>query len=208
MHPREFEAIDRICRERGAGGDVIELGAMPSPDTLLALPSLAGARSRVGVNLAGDAEGGAWRIVGADATDLAGFADASFDTVLANSLLEHVAAFWRVLAEIRRIARPGALVVIGVPGYASGGRPTLLKRLARLPLAGRVVRRYAPAALASTPTLVVHNYPGDYYRFSPQAAREVFLDGLDEREVQVVLAPPRVIAVGRVPGAIAPAPRT
>ena len=199
MHPRVFEAFDRACRERGAGGDVIELGATPSADSLLALPALAGARSRVGVNLAGPSSFGGWRIVRGDATDLAAFAPASFDTVLANSLLEHVPAFWRALAEIRRIARPGALVVLGVPGYAPN-RPSLARRVARWPVAGAALRRVAPSLEASTPTLVVHDFPGDYYRFSAQAVREVLLDGLEERAVEVLLDPPRFIGAGHVPG--------
>jgi hypothetical protein len=36
---------------RAAGGDVLEIGAMDSESTLLRLPALRGARSRVGVNL-------------------------------------------------------------------------------------------------------------------------------------------------------------
>jgi SAM-dependent methyltransferase len=199
MHPRVFDEFERLCREYGAGGDVIEIGAVASPDSLLCLPAIAHARSRIGVNLAGDARYRNWRIVGADATDLAGFADASFDTVLANAVLEHVPAFWRALAEMRRIARPGALLVVGVPGYAAGGPRSMVQRMARLPLLGRAVRRLAPAAMASTPTLVVHDFPGDYYRFSPQAVRDVFLDGLERREVRTILAPPRIVGAGTVP---------
>jgi len=47
--------------------------------------------------------------------------------------------------------------------------------------------------------LQVHEFPADYYRFSPQAARDVFLEGLAEPEVYTVLAPPRVLAVGVKP---------
>ncbi len=163
MHPGEFAAFDRICRERGAGGDVLELGATPDASTLLCLPALAGARSRIGVNLAGDASFDGFRIVGANANDLGSrFADASFDTVLANSLLEHDPKFWRTLAEMRCVARPGALLIVGVPGYASTDADRRWNRAARLPLVGRLVRRVAGGRLASTSTLVVHHFPGDY----------------------------------------------
>lgn len=200
MHPGEFAAFDRICRERGAGGDVLEVGATPDASTLLCLPALAGARSRIGVNLAGDASYDGFRIVGANANDLGSrFADASFDTVLANSLLEHDPRFWLTLAEMRRVARPGALLVVGVPGYASTDADRRWNRAARLPLVGRLVRRLAGDRLASTSTLVVHHFPGDYYRFSRQAVLEVFLDRLVDRHVVTHLRPPRHIGAGRVP---------
>ena len=200
MHPRVFDAFERVCRERGAGGDVLEIGAVASRTTLLCLPALARARSRVGVNLEGAATFDGFTILGANANDLAGFADASFDAVLSNSVLEHDPRFWLTLAEMRRVARPGALIAVGVPGFTSSGSGRWLKRLARLPVAGPAVRRLARAPLASTPTLVVHDFPGDYYRFSPHAVRDVFLDGLDEREVVTLMSPPRLVGSGVVPG--------
>jgi hypothetical protein len=51
--------------------------------------------------------------------------------------------------------------------------------------------------------LGVHNFPGDYYRFSEQAVREVFMDGLVDVSVKLVLTPPRIIAWGRKPCAAA-----
>jgi len=199
MHPRVFAEFDRICRERGAGGDVLEIGAVAPPDALLCLPSVAQARSRIGVNLTGDACFEEWRIVGADANDLSCFADASFDTVLANSVFEHDPFFWRSLREMRRVARAGAVIVLGVPGYATNDAGQLLRRLARLPVAGAAVRRFAASRLASTATLGIHNFPGDYYRFSPQAVREVLLDGLVDRDVRSILTPPRIVGSGIVP---------
>jgi SAM-dependent methyltransferase len=199
MHARIFAEFDRICRERGAGGDVLEIGAPASTDSLLCLPALAEARSRIGVNIAGDANFMDWRIVAASANDLRCFADASFDTVLSNSVFEHDPYFWRSLREIRRVARPGALIVIGVPGFTSEPTARLLYRLARLPVVGGPVRRAAPSGLASTPTLSIHNCPGDYYRFSVQAMREILLEGLDERDVFCVLSPPRIVGSAIVP---------
>ncbi len=196
MHPAIFTEFDRICRARGAGGDVLEIGAVASDDTLLGLPSLATARSRIGVSLDGPFRHAGCDVLGVDANDMRCFADASFDTVLTNSVLEHDRHFWRTLAEIARVARPGALIVIGVPGFAKLAGERIASRAGRLPIVGTILRRCVPGALASTPTLQVHEFPADYYRFSPQAARDVFLEHLDATEVRMLLVPPRIIAVG------------
>ena len=201
MHPEVFAEFDRICRARGAGGDVLEVGAVASDDSLLGLPSLRAARSRIGVNLDGPFSHRGFEVLRADANDMTCFPDASFDTVVANSVLEHDPRFWRTLAEIRRVARPGALVVIGVPGFAKLGFERVGSRVARLPVVGTVLRAAVPSWLASTATLQVHEFPGDYYRFSPQAAREIFLEGLDAPEVRVLLVPPRIVAAGVKPRA-------
>lgn len=196
MHPSIFEEFDRICRQHDAGGDVLEVGAVASDDTLLCLPALRGARSKVGVNLDGPLAHADFEILPVDANDMRCFADASFDTVLTNSVLEHDRYFWRTLAEIERVARPGALIVIGVPGFEKLGFERLASRLARTPVVGAVVRRCFPAVLASTMTLQVHDFPADYYRFSARAARDVFLERLDRPEVRTLLVPPRVVAIG------------
>ncbi|MDX2167213.1 MAG: methyltransferase domain-containing protein [Deltaproteobacteria bacterium] len=195
MHPAVFQAFDRICRARGAGGAVLEIGATPTPDTLLCLPALAGAREKLGVNLDGPHQCAGFTIARGDARQLE-LPAARFDTILCNSVLEHDPHFWRTLAEMRRVARPGALLVIGVPAYGVPPRRRLLRGLRRLPLLGPRVE----SALASTPTLLPHQFPGDYYRFSAQAMREVLLEGLDAVEVDSILSPPRVIGSGVVPG--------
>ena len=64
-----------------------------------------------------------------------------------------------------------------------------------LGLAARVLR-FDPIAVG-TPTLGVHAYPGDYYRFSEQAVKEVFLEGLAHPRTRVVMNPPRIIGWGR-----------
>ena len=51
-------------------------------------------------------------VVGADAARLP-FADGCFDAVYANAVLQHVPHPAGVLAEVRRVARPGAVVGIG-----------------------------------------------------------------------------------------------
>jgi len=200
MHGSVFAEFDRICRARGAGGDVLEVGAVASEESLLLLPALRDARSKVGVNRDGPSTYAGFEVLAVDANDMRCFPDASFDTVLTNSVLEHDRYFWKTLAEIERVARPGALIVIGVPGFEKLALERVASRLARLPLVGTLVRSRAPAVLASTLTLQVHDFPADYYRFSPRAARDVFLERLEAPEVRTLLVPPRVIAAGVKPG--------
>jgi SAM-dependent methyltransferase len=196
MHPLVFREFDRVCRARGAGGDVLEIGAVAADDTLLCLPSLRDARSKVGVSLDGPFTHAGNDVLRVDANDMSCFADASFDTVLTNSVLEHDRRFWWTLAEIERVARPGALIVIGVPGFLKLAGERVASRASRLPVVGTLLRRLAPGVLASTVTLQVHEFPADYYRFSVQAARDVFLEDRDETEIRTLLVPPRILAVG------------
>lgn len=176
---------------------MLEIGATPTADTLLALPELAGATSRIGINLDGPSQAAGFEIVGGNANAMPQFADASFDLVLCNATLEHDPHFWLTLAEIRRVLRPSGLAMLGVPGYVA--TKPLLSRLA-----GRVSRalpsRWLDGLAASTPVLHVHDYPGDYYRFSEQAMREVLLYGLEVLEVSAMMTPPRIIGVGRKRG--------
>jgi SAM-dependent methyltransferase len=196
MHPRIFTEFDRICRARRAGGDVLEVGAVASDESLLCLPALHAARSKIGVSLEGPLAYADFEVLAVDANDMSCFRDASFDTVLTNSVLEHDRYFWRTLAEIERVARPGALIVFGVPGFDKLAAETFGSRAGRLPILGAILKRCVPAALASTLTLQVHDFPADYYRFSPRAARDVFLERLDNPEVRTLLVPPRIIAIG------------
>jgi SAM-dependent methyltransferase len=194
MHPTVAAEFERILRACAAGGAVLEIGARPSPDTLLALPALRNARERVGLDLDGPHDGDGFRIERGDANHMP-FPDRRFDTVVCNSVLEHDPRFWLTLAEIRRVARPGAVVVLGVPGYVDAPSPLQpLGRLTWLPLVGPRLE----SALASTSTLLVHRYPGDYYRFSEQAMREILLEGLVGIETHVVMRPPRLVGAGRI----------
>jgi SAM-dependent methyltransferase len=200
MHPVVFAAFDEICRGRVTpGARVLEIGAMPAEDTLLNLPTLREAAVRVGANLAMARTYPGLELVQVAADGLAAFADASFDAVLCNSVLEHDARFWHTLDGVLRVARPGALIAIGVPGYADLPPAPLIRlarRAIRLPLVARLFARAVPGWDAATPTLVVHNYPGDYYRFSEQAMREVLLAGCRDVAVRVVMRPPRIIGFG------------
>jgi len=174
---------------------VLEIGSLATPDTLLRLPALEQAALRVGCNREALTERNGLDLVQVGADSLACFADACFDAVLCNAVLEHDPIFWKTLEGIRRVAKPGALIVIGVPGYVENRHPSLFGR----PVPSwmiRLIDRINPSILASTSTLVVHNFPGDYYRFSPQAMQEVLLAGLTQVGVDVLMDPPRIIGHG------------
>jgi SAM-dependent methyltransferase len=195
MHPIVFKAFDDICRERGAGGRVLEVGAVASPDTLLMLPSLRDAEERVGINLDGPFAFDGCVVHRGNANAMPEFADRSFDTVLCNATLEHDPWFWKSLAEMRRVLKPAGVFVVGVPGFADISMMRWTGVLRYLPLS----RRFVNAWRASTLTLHVHNFPGDYYRFSVEACRSVLLEGLEAQTVQSVLVPPRIIGAGVKP---------
>lgn len=88
------------------------------------------------------------------------FADDSFDCVLSCSALEHDRYFWRSIAEIRRVLKPGGYFVVGVPIYMTLRTDYMHTTLT-----------YARHGMA---------YNADFYRFSEQAVREVFFEGYAE----------------------------
>jgi SAM-dependent methyltransferase len=196
MHPAVLDAFEQICRREDARGRILEIGATPDGQTLLCMTTLAHAAFKIGINRAGAARYQNVDIVAGNANAMC-FADAAFDVVMSNSVLEHDRRFWLTLREIRRVCRPGALIVLGVPGYGRMAGRTPLARLARLPAIGRMLRVRSESAAASTPTLGVHNFPDDFYRFSEQAMREVLLEGLRDVGVISLLSPPRFIGWGR-----------
>jgi SAM-dependent methyltransferase len=199
LHASIFAEFQRLCASRKSGGDVLEVGAVPAEDTLLCLPALAGAKTKIGINLDGPHRYRDFDILRADANRMSCFSDESFDTVLCNSVLEHDKHFWMSVAEIHRVTRPGGLIVIGVPGFAGipRGRKTsrLMRILYRLQLPGAMVASLE----ASTLTLQPHFFPGDYYRFTEQVVKEVFLDGSLNIEVRTLMLPPRIIGAGIKP---------
>lgn len=198
LHPQVFAEFERICKCRGAGGDVLEVGAVPSDDSLLCMAALAGARSKIGINLAAPSRHLDFEILHADANALSCFTDELFDTVLCNSVLEHDKCFWKSVSEMHRVLRPGGLLVIGVPGFTTIPIERTASRLAR------IMSRFigSPAILdaidASTLTLRMHAFPDDFYRFSPSAVSS-FLEGLQDAKLCTLLLPPRIIGAGVKP---------
>ena len=171
MHPAVFQTFEEILRSYAVHGDVMEIGATPDDSTLLNLPALAAARKKIGINKVGASRHNDFSILEADANAMTCFPEQSFDAVLCNAVLEHDPFFWKTLAEI-----------------------TVRSWLARLPRSSR--RPDGWAIQHSTLTLGVHNFPGDYYRFSEQAVREVFFAGAENVVIRSVLVPPRIIGAG------------
>jgi SAM-dependent methyltransferase len=195
MHPAVFNVFEEMCRARKIGGAILEIGATPDDWTLLNLPALAGAKEKIGINKAGGSRFRDFDILNMDANDMTDFPDGRFDAVLCNAVLEHDPFFWKTLAEIRRVVRTGGWVAIGTPGFKPLPAETRLRRwFARL---SRFSRHPDGWPLQhSTLTLAVHNFPGDYYRFSEQTFREVFFEGMADVVIRTVLVPPRIIGTG------------
>lgn len=201
MSPAVQSAFAEICTVAAIRGSVLEVGAVPGPDGLLRMDCLRGATRRVGINLAPLCIDAGAEIIQGDANAMTMFADGSFDAVLCNSTLEHDPQFWRTVAEIHRVTKRGGLIVIGVPGYAGMGPAGYAGRRSPAGLMLRLLAKVtrADVLVAGAATLGVHNFPGDYYRFSEQAVREVFLGGLTDVAVRRVSNPPRFIGSGRKP---------
>lgn len=173
MHYTVFQTFDQIVAMLAAEGPVLEVGAVPGCESLLQLPALKAVKPKLGLNISGGGKYGDYEILTGNANHMTFFEDGRFSLVLCNSTLEHDPKFWKTLGEIRRVTCRRGWIVIGVPGYS---------KMSDGP---------------STPTLGLHQFPGDYYRFSEQAVKEILMEGLKDVCVQTVLIPPRFIAWGR-----------
>ena len=216
MHIDIFRAFNHILATRSIGNRVLEIGAMPNPTSLLNLPALSQVPELLGINM--EEQGhyqnqnpkaqahNAFDIIKGNANHMDCFPDSSFDTVLCNSVIEHDKYFWLTLNEIHRVAKPNALVVIGAPGYDEAKNIRLQTKEDKLRYHlnfgsrhwlnkfGNLGQKIFPGTL----TVPIHNCPGDYYRFSPQAFREVIFRQMDRVEVFSIKVPPRIIGIGYV----------
>ena len=204
MLPSVYREFERICTRRGAtGASVLEIGAVPSPVSLLCSPVLNGAREKLGVNLEGPLRYRDFAIAKGNSNHLDFIENDRFDLVLCNAVLEHDKFFWKTVAEMKRVAKPGALIAVGAPGYRRSSRDGLHKwanRAGRVPLVGRIVNRETLLWFTmGTLTMSVHNYPGDYYRFTEQSFAEVVLEGLIDVEIRSVVIPPYIVGAGMKP---------
>ena len=180
-NPKIQAKFFEIIRESGIRpARALEIGGYLNHNSLLIAPELE-ATERYCLNLMRMRADTPMKAVVGNSNDMHMFEDESFDLVVSNATFEHDKYFWLSLAEIRRVTRAGGMVIIGVPGYTKNAK--------------RVGAR-------GTITFAVH-YRFDYYRFSEQAVRDVFFEGMDDVHVLSMLRPPRIIGHGRKP---APAP--
>jgi SAM-dependent methyltransferase len=172
---RRYHAIIRRSGVRPQRA--LEVGGLMGEDSLLRFPELAGA-DRYCLNLHElRSEDGITAVKG-NANDMRQlFRSNWFDLVVCSATLEHDKRFWRSAAEMRRVLRPGGLLIISVPGYIKDpendrGRATLTYRV---------------------------HYSFDYYRFSEQAVRQVFFEGMERVRVRPFMTPPRIFGHGYKP---------
>ena len=199
MHPVILEEFNRICSQKKIIGKVLEIGATPSNMTLLAMDSLSEASEKIGVNLDPPSEFSDFKILQENSNSMS-FADDTFDAVMSNATLEHDKYFWRTLDEIRRVTKPGGLIIIGVPGYRFYRFEKLKFRMRQSKWLRKLyMHPKLNLFFCSTITFEVHDFPGDYFRFSEQAVKDVLLEGLEEVSYKSVMLPPRVIGSGVLP---------
>jgi SAM-dependent methyltransferase len=165
----------RVRASRIEPARVLEVGGVAGPKSLLDAPELALAEKFV-LNLAPIRAQDGITFVRGNANDMP-FEDDSFDLVMTISTLEHDQRFWLSLAEMKRVLKPGGMLVIGVPGF---------------------VRDPDRDRGRKTVTYKVH-YRFDYYRFSEQAVHDVFFDGMERVQVGHLLRPPRIVGHGFKP---------
>jgi SAM-dependent methyltransferase len=178
MNPHIMKRFHQVIRERDVKVTrALEVGGYVDEKSLLRIPELESAE-RLCLNLVTlDSQDGITAITGTgNRMDM--FEDGSLDLVVSNATLEHDPRFWLSVAEMRRVLRPGGLLIIGVPGFIKDDPP----------LPGKV-----------THTFRVH-MAHDYYRFSLRAVREVFLEDMDDPQVFPMLKPPRIIGHAIKPG--------
>ena len=176
----------RLVDKQDTVGPYLQIG-VTDPEQC-ALADLSGERHALGAGLDdGDGPAGITCHRGGP-SDLARFPDGRFRTVLWNDGLAHDRAFWRTIDELRRILAPGGTLVLSVPGFSNVPDRAGVT----------VVGPKGNPIPDTTPTYRIHGAP-DFWRISPQAMRQVILDGFDEVEVKVSAMPPRIVGIGVKP---------
>jgi len=177
--------IQRLVETHSPKGAVLEI-AVDERD--LATPSIAyftGAERHV-IGLGQDAERDGVTFHGGGAHDMRElFPDGKFGVVISNRSMAGDARFLHTAEEIRRVLAPGGLAIFITPCFSMGPND-----------AGVVaVGRKGNPVADVTVTYRVHATP-DYWRISPQAMKNVILDGFEVQEVRVKMMPPFVFGVG------------
>ena len=198
MHKIIFQEFEKICLVKNIRGRVLEIGATPDDSSLLNMKALSNATEKIGLNIDGPYKYRDFSIIQGNANSMTCFQDGSFDLVLCSSVLEHDKYFWKTLGEMKRVTKSGGLLMIGVPGY--GSFPGEKYVLGVIKIIVRLWPKINSSFLANSAiTLRPHNYPEDYYRFSPQAFKDIFFEDMVDVEIRTVMHPPRVIGFGIKP---------
>jgi len=204
--------LDEFCPKTGI---VLEIGAPNDPKQSL-LGYLAGKKDCsyecFGIDLRANEPDATlpYTLSNTNSNRMDQFADSSFNVVLSSSTLENDQYFWKTLSEVRRILKADGIFAVLVPGYSKGlGKPArmfgqamrLMSRVDRRGFNGLFQKRIEAfeqnGILAQTSTYSYHESPVDYYRFSEDAVRDVFMEGFDCLHFESILKPPRLIAVGK-----------
>lgn len=189
MDPTVYSEFRKILSALQVKGRILEVGAVPSADSLLAMDILRG-EERIGLNIEGNIGFGGFDIVEANGNDMSIFPTGHFDCVLSNATIEHDPFFWKTCAEIRRVLRVSGIAVIGAPGFTAQSSVATLGIEA--PWKDDQWRCWAKSAL----TFRYHGAPMDYYRFSPTAFRDVIFEGYRDVKIKSIMVPPRIIGHG------------
>ncbi len=115
IHPRALanRSLNTALRQLApvAHGRMLDVGCGRKPYQALFAPFI---RTHVGVDMPSSMHGVQQSDALASAMAIP-FAAASFDTVLATEVLEHVATPTQMIAEISRVLRPGGTLILSVP---------------------------------------------------------------------------------------------
>ena len=110
MEKKVFEAFEKICGTREIRGSVLEIGATPDELSLLNMRALDKVTEKIGIDLDGPYHFNGFVILKGNANAMIDFSDERFDAVLCNAVLEHDKYFWKTIAEIKRVTKPGGPV--------------------------------------------------------------------------------------------------
>ena len=182
---------ETICLRFDTTGSILEIGCGPSENTLLNMTALKNARHRVGINLQSYSHYKDFEVTECNANNMRNcFDNDTFDMVLCNVVFEHDRYFWKSLEEIRRVIKPGGVFILGVPGIVSNLNKCIYvtekdrEKVQNLDIVNATI------------TYRVHNAPGDYWRFTEQAYKEVLMEGFVDVDYSVFLTPPIIVGCG------------
>lgn len=186
MDPNIYQHYQRLAKKYDFKGPYLEVGAAPGGKAIMAGRAFSGKPDRKAINLDVHPQEDGIEFIQCNSNDMRGtFADASFNTIFSNAVLEHDKYFWLSLAEMKRVLAPGGHLVIGAPAFVRHDAE-------KAPISG------FDEADQATITYKIHCMP-DYWRFSPMAFRQVICEGLDILELKSVRVLPRLIAVAQKP---------